>query len=134
MKNQKYANMKLGNTPYRVRSYGCLLLSISSLLDRDPKEINALFTRNNIYNANGEIDCAQAAKVLGLNYKKLPPEEKPTIDCILETSYWAPNYKQHFAVMLKTGKIMDTLNGQIIENKYKNAIVSYRLFTKEVPA
>jgi hypothetical protein len=110
------------------------LIAISSLLNRDPIEINALFTRNNIYTAEGKIDCEQAGKVLGLNYKKLPPEEKPNADCILETNYYAPNYSQHFVVALRTGKVMDPLNGQIIDNKYKNMVVSYRLFTKEVPA
>ena len=126
-KDPKYKDLRFGAKKLSIKDYGCLIVSLCSLADKDPLEIVPLLNKSNCFDANSKMYPAIAAPVVGLIYKgsKGSPNIVP---CIFETDHFRnQGVPQHFGVWLgKNGLIMDPLTGTIKSNKYR--IISYRLF------
>lgn len=129
-KDKRWADKHIGKTNYSLGAYGCLITSLAILTWNRPDELNDRLTRNNCFNRKGELDCSQAAKVLGLTYERA--ETPPDLDCIAETNYYRRmGYPQHFFIWLAESRgkmIIDPLTGLVQTNIYP--IVSFRVFRK----
>jgi len=131
MKNIKWSSRTLGETKITTGESGCAIISLAMIDGRTPDLILDILNRNKCFNEKGELFMDQAAKALGMNYKKTL--EKPDILCMAETDHWKKKGRpKHFFVWLAdaTNSIIDPLDGQLKNNPYK--VVSWRLFTKKL--
>ena len=129
--DKKWANKFIGNTNLTFKKYACFITSIAMLDGRTPLEINKILTDGKAINKDGLLFPAKAADLLGMTYSY--KKSNDVFPCICETNHYRKlGIPQHFFTMLDGIKIIDPLGGIKINNPYK--IVSYRLFTKDVPA
>lgn len=129
--DNRWANKFIGNTKLTFGKFGCFLTSIAMLDGRKPPEINKILTDGKAINKDGLLYPDKAAKLLGMTYSYKKTND--IFPCICETNHFKHlNIPQHFFIMLDKETIIDPLGGLKINNPYN--IVSYRLFTKEVPA
>jgi len=65
----------MGNSEYTLGGCGCLIASIATILNNlnlktDPKELNKLFSENEVYNQSGEVIWYKISDVFpGISYK-----------------------------------------------------------------
>jgi len=131
--DKKWAHLKLGDTDLDMKTYGCFVTSLAIIDERPPDEALNILNRNRCFNSDGFLLSDCAAKTLGLSYKG-KVKKRPLADglpCVIETSFYAPAYPQHFCVLLDEHRIVDPLDGKEQFNKYKDKIISYRLFKKK---
>jgi hypothetical protein len=109
---------------------GCYLTCLSMLVEKTPDIVLKILKAKKAINSQGML--LHPADGLALGFKKYSKEllnYKPTLDCIAETDFYAPNYPQHFFVVLANGSICDPLKGEIeAKNKYEKNIRSYRVY------
>jgi hypothetical protein len=119
---------ELGTCPNETfGSSGCKLISLASMYDLDPVELNQQFIKDGAYVNGCMLDDTLAAKSLGVEFDG-KTTTMPTFMCIAETdNYASSGYPQHFFVWIGQGnQIMDPITGTIKTNNYH--IVSFRLF------
>ena len=129
-RNPRYKGKKLGKSNTSMQQYGCALMCLSYVTDKDPLDVNQLFIEKGVY-TDDMINFAKACEVLGLkNYEKntninrMPTQEEVIKEVKLGRS-------QHFVVRINKGKrtIFDPWLGNVQSiNHYP--FVSYRIFNK----
>lgn len=139
-KNPKWANLKLGNSNSKIGDYGCFLVSLSMLVEKEPPEVNEILKKAGAFSGD-MIISDKAAKALGLEIIKtgdpiIPNRDKninnePQYTSIKEVDFSpVAGKQQHFVLrVVEDGKkwIIDPWTGK------KQVIgfypfVSYRLF------
>jgi len=124
-----YRNITIGNTPYKIGSYGCLIVSLAMLDSRPPNVVNALLTAHECFTAEGYLISECAAKALSMDYRGKTGYWQTGV-CIAETDFFkSKGYPQHFFVWLGNGEIIDPIDGEQKVNPYP--IVSFRLFVEK---
>lgn len=128
-KDKRWAKLLIGSTNLSMKYFGCFVVALSIIDGRTPAEVLNILNRNNAFNSNGMLISEVAAKALGLSYDGYTTQPQK-MDCIAETDHFKKDgFEQHFFVLLKSGKIIDPLDGRTKDNPYN--IVSYRLFSKK---
>lgn len=84
--NEEWADDKLGESKYSMAGSGCLVSCIASAISGEgnvitPGELNAVFSENNVYDADGNIQWGQISAVEGYQVEVF---ETPSNDCIEE--------------------------------------------------
>ena len=124
--DNRWKNKKLGTCNDTIGKSGCFITCLAMLDGRTPDVIDALLTANGGYADGCLVNPAPTALILGLTYDG-KTTTKPDFSCVAETSYFAPNYPQHFFIINPDGSQLDPLGKNI-----KYPIVSYRLFHEKV--
>jgi hypothetical protein len=108
---------------------GCFICSEASLAGKTPDVVLNILKVKKAILPDGRLAHPNDALALGFkSYEKKPPDYKPTFPVIAETNYYAPNYIQHFFVYFPDGTIGDPLTGLTGVNKYKEWMVSFRVY------
>jgi hypothetical protein len=126
----RWRNLRIDHTNLTIANFGCYLLCLSMLTNRDPRDVNKLFTDHGGYNNVGLIENDIAYKLVGMTYLG-KVDVNPIQLCIGTTNYYANKVQpdaRHFFVMKPDQTIVDPLTGKAGPNKYVNRMVSYRLF------
>ncbi len=148
-KNPRWRWQKLGTCAHTtIGSDGCFVNALASLADTtivNPKGVTVachpgildwVATVQDLYAHGCWVVSKDFANLLGLKYHG-KSQTQPDYPCILETNYYAnKGVPQHFVVLFPDGDIIDSLDGTVLngykapkkENKYEDAVVSYRLF------
>ena len=131
-KDPKWKSEQLGMCKNEtIGSAGCKITCYAMLCGKTPLEVNQSITYSNGCLTNDSKNSEE----LGLkNVGKVT--ENPKVLCIAETNYYkSSGYSQHFFILREDGMIADPLDYPCFwkENKYKNAIVSYRVISSIEP-
>lgn len=139
-RNSRYKNVKIGKSNLTIYDYGCFLVSLSKVVNRDPLEVNKLLAEKGGLTADGLIRTPQAYEILGLKVIKTGDpviinrdkniNNMPTISPTIKEVKMGKS--QHFVIRLvENGKrsIFDPWGG--VERPINTySFISYRLFTK----
>lgn len=136
--SQKSFNKPLGKSTTTIKSSGCLLTSCANwvnyigLSTMNPLELNELFVLKGVF-SGANINCALAAKALGVSYVKT--YDNPNVVCVCETDHYKKvSVPQHFFLYNpKTKMRVDPLDLVPVWEKNDYHIVSYRVFTWNKP-
>lgn len=84
-----WANDRLGDSPYTMARSGCLVCCIAASLkaqgmDTDPGKLNALFSENGVYTANGDIIWSRFSEVPGVTAQTPAITDPDAIESTLE--------------------------------------------------
>lgn len=84
--NEEWADNKLGESTYSMAGSGCLVSCIASAVSNEgnvitPGELNIIFSENNVYDAEGNIQWGQ---ILAMSGYQVEVFETPSNDCIEE--------------------------------------------------
>ena len=130
-RNPRYKGLKLGKSNTSMQNYGCFLMCLSYVIDKDPLEVNQLFIEKGVY-SNDMIIASKACEVLGLkdyekstNINRMPTQEETIKEVQMGKS-------QHFVVRInKDGKrtIYDPWQNKILSINFY-PFKSYRIFNK----
>jgi hypothetical protein len=125
----RWANLKINGTNSTLGSYGCFIMCLSWLSEKEPPEALKLLEKGGAFKGD-LIITEKACEVLGLNYD--PPARSehfnPSIECVVEV-YLSVRYPQHFCIWNGDGTILDPIDGKKKKNPYR--IISFRLITKK---
>ena len=132
-KDERWKDLTFSPAKLTIGEFGCFIVSLSVLCDQPPDIVLEILERNGCFNKDGRLLSDLSAKALGLSYRG-KAKKRPLANnfpCIIEVDFYAPAYSQHFCVLLDEHRIIDPLDGKEHPNKYKDHIVSYRLFSKK---
>lgn len=129
-KDEKWKNKKIGNSNVTIGSHGCLLTAFSNITGITPDSIADIAYENGCIDSEGNLNSVKLAKILKVEYEEpIKVKTKPPYPCIAETNYYAPvGVPQHFFVADSGNMIIDSFDGKLKDNIYKNNMVSYRRF------
>lgn len=87
--NSEWGNDTLGNSSYTMKTSGCLVTCIASAISVNdstitPGKMNALFTKNSIYDEDGNMQWDQMQKIDGLHVERYDDVSNDDIEHCLE--------------------------------------------------
>lgn len=93
--DEEWATDKLGDSKYTMESSGCLVTCIASAISSEmtdgkitPGELNALFSENNVYDAEGNIQWEEIDKIRGYSVKVYDTVSDDEIEKCLEKGHY----------------------------------------------
>ncbi len=151
-KDKRWADDKLGNSKYTMSNSGCLVTCITSMIlmqdipvpelsEITPKTLNEYFSKNNVYDSEGNLDWIKAGEVLDVEFigcdssefkgngmERLLNEKKYPIVCVK-----TENGNYHFVLVVGSDEdnflCMDPMNedGNVTSmSKFDDKIYSVR--------
>ena len=155
-KDERWAEDNLGSSEYKMSDSGCLVTCITSMIlmqdipvpeldEITPKTLNEYFSKNGVYDSEGNLDWTKAGKVLGVEFivcdssefkgsgmEKLLNEKKYPIVCVK-----THNGNYHFVLVVGSDEdnflCMDPMNedGNVTSmSKFDDKIYSVRYCEK----
>jgi len=125
-KDPRWGELTIGKTKFKLKDYGCYVVSLAMLLKERPDTLLKLLNSKGCFNSEGALDNFAAANAIKRRYTYSHSDPKKL--CIMETDYYKKKgYPQHFVLWLaENNEIVDPLTGEQIVCKYP--AVSFRLF------
>lgn len=146
--DEEWADDKLGESTYSMAGSGCLVSCIASAVSDEvnvitPGEMNAIFSENNVYDAEGNIQWAQIAAVEGYQVKVFDvPSNDHIEECLNDGKYPIVRVRMsgvgnfHYVLIVGTKEntyiCMDPLEDELTAlSQYGNRIYAVRCVWKE---
>lgn len=146
--DEEWADDKLGESTYSMAGSGCLVSCIASAVSDEvnvitPGEMNAIFSENNVYDAEGNIQWGQIAAVEGYQVKVFDvPSNDHIEECLNDGKYPIVRVRMsgvgnfHYVLIVGSKEnayiCMDPLEDELTAlSQYGNRIYAVRCVWKE---